>query len=130
MLCVHPVQFFLRDLPHLRAFLCFQSLLFQKRISRWQVCCVPGIITALAVHENTVIGVFSLDQNAVDQVSLPIHLIPVLPDEVIVIQHVFQEPLIPIIRQDDHGVEGAVLEPQLRFLPLKKCFYVQLHSLH
>ena len=89
-----------------------------------------GIAAALAVHQNTVLRVLSFDQDAVNNITLLIHLVLMLSDEIILSEHVLRELLILVIRQHHHRAEFTVLQIQLRLLPVKNRSDIQLDSLH
>lgn len=130
MLGIYFGQLLLGDLPAQGLCLLLQLLFVQKGLRGGKVGCVPGVTASFAVHQNSICGVFTLDQDAVNYVALLIHFIPVLVDKVIIVQHIFQEPLVLTVRQNHHPVKGAVLQIQLRLLPVKYRFDFQLHFLH
>ena len=130
MLGIYFGQFLLGDLPALGLCLLLQLLFVQKGLSSGKVGSIPGMAASLTVHQNSICGVFSLDQDTVNCVTLLIHFVPVLVDKVIIVQHIFQEPLVLAVRQNNHPVKGAVLQIQLRLLPVKYRFYFQLYFLH
>ena len=119
MLGIYFGQFLLGDLPALGLCLLLQLLFVQKGLSGGKVGCIPGVAASLTVHQDSICGVFPLDQDTVNYVALLVHFIPVLVDKVIIVQHIFQEPLVLTVRQNHDPVKGTVLQIQLRLLPVK-----------
>lgn len=130
MLDIYFGQFLLGDLPALGLRLLLQLLFVQKGLSGGKVGCIPGVAASFTIHKDSICGVFSFDQDTVNNIAILIHFIPVLTDIVILIHHVLQEPLVLLVRQTNHRIEFTVLQIQLWFLPVKYRFDFQLHFLH
>lgn len=83
---------------------------------------VPGIAISAAVHQHTILGGFSQDQNTLSDAVVKAHLVFVLAEEIIFIHQMLFEKGVLLVRQGDDlaDLAGFFLHGQLLSL---KCLH-------
>ena len=86
---------------------------------------VPGIAISAAVHQHTILGGFSHDQNTLPDAVVKAHLVFVLAEEIIFIHQMLFEKGVLLVRQGDDLADfaGFFLHGQLLSLKCRIDFH-------